>query len=328
MDQLFEFELPNELIAQEPANPRDHARLLVYDRTSKVIIDDYFYNLAMHLPKQSLVVANNTKVDHCRYLFDAGRTEIFAIEAVNDKTVRAMVRPGKKFRLHANVTLLEGITATVTSIDEDGIRTIVFDVPRDDPRLVAASHVPLPPYIAQNDTLAAEYQTIYARKQGSLAAPTAGLHFTPELQQAISEEYGWAEVTLDVGLGTFASISEHNFTSGKLHAEHYHIDSTTYDQVRTASHVTAIGTTTLRTLESIYSTDVPVFDGDTDIFIRPGYVFHRVDSLITNFHLPKTSLLLLVEAFLGSRSELEGIYRHAIDQNYRFYSFGDAMLII
>jgi S-adenosylmethionine:tRNA ribosyltransferase-isomerase len=193
---------------------------------------------------------------------------------------------------------------------------------------VAASHVPLPPYIKQNDTLAAEYQTIYAKKLGSLAAPTAGLHFTKELQEKVSTAFGWDEVTLEVGLGTFAKLNDENFSSGKLHAETYSISQQTHEHIHMAKHVTAVGTTSLRALESIFSKNPPILEGTTDIFIRPGYQFGRVDSLITNFHLPSTSLLLLVEAFVGSREMLENIYMHAITEKYRFYSFGDAMLIL
>jgi S-adenosylmethionine:tRNA ribosyltransferase-isomerase len=337
MDGLFDFDLPSALIAQSPASPRDHARLLVYDRATGCIADDFFYNLCEFLPKETLVVANNSRVAHCRYLFDGGRTEIFAVESLNDHTVRAMVRPGKRFRLGDKIMLEGGVGAGVTAVDDNGLRTIVFDCALDDPRLVNASHVPLPPYIKQDDTLAAEYQTIYARRSGSLAAPTAGLHFTPELKQKVADEFGWAEVELEVGLGTFASLSDKNFASGSLHSEKYSVDPTEYDRIAAAPHVTAIGTTTLRTLESILrnkraSSKARPRNGDiggmTDIFIRPGYEFARVDSLVTNFHLPSTSLLLLVEAFIGSRSELERIYLHAIAEKYRFYSFGDAMLII
>ena len=326
MDSLYTFELPEELIAQTPANPRDHARLLVYDRRSKTITDDYFYNLAKYLPKNTTVVANNTKVNHCRYLFHGNKTEIFVVEAVNDKTVRAMIRPGKKFKLGESTVLDEGLVVTTTNIDSDGIRTLRFNVPRDDDSLVRASHVPLPPYIEQNDTLAEEYQTIYAKNLGSLAAPTAGLHFTPELKKQIQDTFGWQEVTLEVGLGTFAPLSISNFTSGTLHAEKYVVEEKISDEISTAKHITAVGTTSLRTLESIAKTGVLM--GETDIFIQPGYEFKRVDSLITNFHLPSTSLLLLVEAFVGSRTELDRIYTHAIKGKYRFYSFGDAMLII
>ena len=327
MQKLFDFELPRELIAQEPASPRDHARLLVYDRRSQTITDDYFYNIAQYLNPQTTIVVNNTKVNHCRYLFDSGKTEIFVIEAVNDITVRAMVRPGRKFKVGMRVELEDQLYAEVKNIDKDGLRTLEFSVPRNDPRLIKASHVPLPPYIAQKDSLAEEYQTVYAKKEGSLAAPTAGLHFTPELANRLASQFDWHEVTLNVGLGTFAPLSDENFKTNTLHSETYSVSQDVYDAVRTADHVTAVGTTSLRTLESVFQNDTPVLNGDTDIFITPGFEFKRTNSLITNFHLPSTSLLLLVEAFLGSREELEKIYYHAIADKYRFYSFGDAMLL-
>jgi S-adenosylmethionine:tRNA ribosyltransferase-isomerase len=326
VDNLYTFELPERLIAQSPAKPRDHARLLVYNRGTKQIVDDYFYNLTHYLPEDTLIVANNTKVNHCRYLFHGAKTEIFVVEAVNDRTVRGMVRPGKKFRLGESTVLGDGLVVTTTHIDDDGIRTLQFNRPRNDVRLFRASHVPLPPYIEQNDVLADEYQTIYAKTEGSLAAPTAGLHFTPELKKQVTAQFGWEEITLEVGLGTFASLSEKNFQTKSLHEESYHVSEEANKRIFVAEHVTAVGTTTLRTLESIALNGQTV--GTTDIFIQPGDSFKRVNSLITNFHLPSTSLLLLVEAFVGSRSDLENIYTHAITKEYRFYSFGDAMLII
>lgn len=328
MENLFDFDLPEELIAQAPASPRDHARLLVYNRTTKQITDDYFYNLCDHLPQDTLVVANNTKVNHCRYLFNDSKMEIFVVEAVDDKTVRAMIRPGKKFKLGESTVLDTGLVVTTTHIDKDGIRTLKFNLPRNDERLVTASHIPLPPYIQQNDSLADEYQTIYAKQLGSLAAPTAGLHFTPELKDKVEKQFGWAEVTLEVGLGTFSKLSSENFTTGTLHSEDYRVGKDAVNSIENAKHVTAIGTTSLRTLESMYAHMPLLESGSTSIFIIPGYAFKRVDALVTNFHLPSTSLLLLVEAFLGSRSELERIYAHAIAEKYRFYSFGDAMLIL
>lgn len=371
MEELYSFELPGALIAQEPASPRDHARLLVYDRTTQKITDDYFYNLLKYLDPKTLVVANNSKVKHCRYLFNNSKTEIFAVETLNDRTVRALVRPGKKFKLGSEIDLGEGLTAKVTAINEEGLRTIVFSTRLDDEILVRASHVPLPPYIKQNDDLAEEYQTIYARRLGSLAAPTAGLHFTKKLKDKVAQDFDWAEVTLEVGLGTFASLSEANFRTMSLHSEKYEVDSDIAKKIASAIHITAVGTTTLRTLETLFQqpTQPPSppqeacrgslpracrgrasekqkdgivawqeacrgrasesrKGGMTDIFITPGYEFRRVDSLITNFHLPSTSLLLLVEAFVGNRAELERIYNHAIHEKYRFYSFGDAMLII
>ena len=326
MDELYNFELPEDLIAQSPANPRDHAKLLIYTRKTGVIVDDYFYNLANYLPSNTTLVANNTKVDHCRYLFDGGKTEIFVIDAVNDRTVKALVRPGRKFKVGKTLELAEGLNANILDVDENGVRTIQFNKPRSCDDLIVASHVPLPPYIQQNDLLAEEYQTIYAKLPGSLAAPTAGLHFTPELKDGISEKFQWQEITLSVGLGTFAPLKEENFVTNKLDSESYHISESVWQNIANAKHVTAVGTTTLRTIESVAISGK--LKGDTEIFITPGYNFVRVDSLITNFHLPKTSLLLLVEAFLGSRKDIEKIYTHAISERYRFYSFGDGMLIL
>lgn len=323
------FELPEALIAQEPASPRDHARMLVYNRATKTITDDYFYNVLNYLPDPTCVVVNNSKVEHCRMLFSEGKREVFVLESANNKTIRALVRPGKVFKLGKTVELTPNVSVAVTAIDEDGIRTLEFSENTDHPDLIAAQHVPLPPYIAQNDTLAAEYQTIYAKDLGSKAAPTAGLHFTPELVKKVKAERDWAEVTLHVGLGTFASLTEEQLQSGHLHEEHYEINADTASKITNAPHVTAVGTTSVRTLESAWKNGALTPEATaTDILIQPGYQFKRVNSLITNFHLPGTSLLLLVAAFLGSEEELMIIYSHAIAQNYRFYSFGDCMLII
>lgn len=327
LDNL-QFKLPSELIAQEPVSPRDHARLLVYDRKTRQISDGYFYELLNYLPESTCVVVNNSKVEHCRMLFGGGKREIFVLEKANDRTVRALVRPGKAFRLNSVVQLTDTVSAQVTAIDKEGIRTITFSENLDHPDLITAQHVPLPPYIQQNDELAAEYQTIYAKDLGSKAAPTAGLHFTPELTKKVQKERDWAEVTLHVGLGTFAALTEDNFKAGRLHEERYEINALTAEQITKAPHVTAVGTTSVRTLESAWRDGrVQAEEKSTDILIQPGYAFKRVNSLITNFHLPGTSLLLLVAAFLGSEEELMAIYSHAIKQNYRFYSFGDAMLI-
>lgn len=326
MLEKLTFDLPKSLIAQNPASPRDHARLLVYDRKSQTIVDDSFYNLLDYLPDPTCVVVNNSKVEHCRLLFNEGKTEIFIVEKANNNTVRALVRPGKHFRLHQEVLLKSNITATVTHIDDEGLRTLKLSVPLDHPDVIAAQHVPLPPYIAQNDKLAEEYQTRYAKDAGSKAAPTAGLHFTDELIKAVKSSRDWAEITLHVGLGTFASLTEENFTSNTLHSERYEVHPNVAAKIKSAKHVTAVGTTSVRTIESFMSTGK--LSHDTDIFIQPGYKFKRVNSLITNFHLPGTSLLLLVAAFIGSEDELLRIYEHAISNKYRFYSFGDAMLVV
>ena len=380
---MISFDLPKELIAQEPARPRDSAKLLVYDRVSKTITDSVFSELDMYLHPETTLVLNNSKVENCRWLFakpstpaslpkgEALRTasfsrisssasgeprvavpevrlagesqrftetassvdglgardiEIFVLEKLDQYTVRALVRPGKKFKLGATTELTDWLMAETTAIDDEGIRTIRLNVMHDDERLRVIEHVPLPPYIAQNDTLAAEYQTVYAKPLGSKAAPTAGLHFTDELLDAVRANHAVEEVTLHVGLGTFAGLTDENFKTGKLHEEWYEVDSSVAEKITQASHVTAVGTTTVRTLES-YTTSGDLMSA-TSIFIQPGYEFQRVNSLITNFHLPGTSLLLLVEALVGSEAELQRIYDHAIQQKYRFYSFGDAMLIL
>jgi S-adenosylmethionine:tRNA ribosyltransferase-isomerase len=326
----FDFTLPSELIAQTPASPRDAAKLLVYNRALGTITDATFRDIDTYLPPTTTVVLNNTKVDKCRLRF--GAMEVFVLESVNDRTVRALIKPGPKFKLHKTVPLAEGIEAEVTAVDPEGIRTLAFNCPLDDARLDAYRLTPLPPYIAQNEALSAEYQTVYAKQSGSKAAPTAGLHFTPQLLQSLGQTHQIAEITLDVGLGTFAPLRDEHIAQQHLHQETYTIDPPTADILNQADHLTAVGTTTVRTLESaaLIQKGRPTFrpvEGSTEIFIQPGYQFKAVSAMVTNFHLPKTSLLMLVAAFMGYEPMMK-CYQHAIDQQYRFYSFGDAMLII
>lgn len=326
----FDFQLPEELIAQSPAHPRDHARLLVYDRKSKSITDDYFYNLGKHLPRNATLVVNNSKVEKCRLLFDGGKKELFVTDVKNDTTVQALVRPGKKFKLGSEVQLSDKITAKVTHVAEDGLRTLVLSHNLESAEMEEFKFTPLPPYIAQDESLADEYQTVYAKDLGSKAAPTAGLHFTEELINRLeSEGISKAEVTLHVGLGTFAPVKTENLDEHKMHEEWYLLNSETSDALNKAEHIAAVGTTSVRVLESLSSENRKFLpqNGATDIFITPGYKFKAVDSLITNFHLPKSTLLMLVSAFMGY-DEMHKLYQHAIDEKYRFYSFGDAMLIL
>jgi S-adenosylmethionine:tRNA ribosyltransferase-isomerase len=323
---MIDFELPKELIAQEPASPRDSARLLVYSRADKTIIDTVFSELPKYLDANTTLVVNNSKVENCRWLFDSGKTEIFVLEKLDTHTIRALIRPGSKFKIGQKSAINDWLSVETTAIDDDGIRTLKLNIQHDDNRLRAVEHVPLPPYIAQNDTLAEEYQTIYAKPLGSKAAPTAGLHFTDKLLNKIRSKHDYLEVTLHVGLGTFANLTDENYETGKLHAEWYEIKPEIADRLQSAKHITAVGTTTVRTLESwAVSGDLM---SSTDIFIQPGFKFKAVNSMITNFHLPGTSLLLMVASFVGSETELQRIYDHAIAENYRFYSFGDAMLIL
>jgi S-adenosylmethionine:tRNA ribosyltransferase-isomerase len=319
----FDFVLPDRLVAQTPARPRDHARLLVYDRATQVLTDDYFYNLEQYLPKATTLVLNNSKVEKCRLRI--GSTEVFVLETINPTTVRALVHPGKKFK--KGEVKINDFTFTVDDIADDGIRTIRLDRPLDDPSFDAYRLTPLPPYIAQDENLAEEYQTVYADPLGSKAAPTAGLHFTPELLNNIRAKHPVAEVTLHVGLGTFAPVKTDDLSHHVMHEEHFDIDEATARILNAAARRTAVGTTSVRVLESA-SHPFRAESGATNIFITPGYEFQSVDALITNFHLPKSTLLMLVAAFIGSVDELHRIYAHAIAEQYRFYSFGDAMLIL
>lgn len=318
----FDFVLPDKLIAQTPAHPRNQAKLLVYDRATKKITDDYFYNLEKYLPANTTLAVNNSKVEKCRMRF--GDVEVFVLETLNPTTIQALVRPGRKFKL--GTAEVEGFKFSVDYIAEDGIRTMRLDRPLDDQSFDKHRLTPLPPYIAQDESLADEYQTVYADPLGSKAAPTAGLHFTPEQLKDIRESHAYAEVTLHVGMGTFAPVKT-DIKHHIMHEEKYLLTPVTAKTLNNAKHITAVGTTTVRVLESAHH-PFKEQSGSTAIFITPGYQFKKVDSLITNFHLPKSTLLMLVSAFLGSVEELHQIYAHAIKEEYRFYSFGDAMLIL
>jgi S-adenosylmethionine:tRNA ribosyltransferase-isomerase len=326
----YDYDLPDRLIAQEPAHPRDHARLLVYDRDSSQITDTHFHNLPEHLRAQTTLAVNNSKVEKCRLLFDGGKKEIFVLDTINPTTVKAMVRPGKKFKKGRTISLNNDIMAEVLDIDEDGLRILKLNPPLTHELYESHKHTPFPPYIQQNEALAEEYQTIYARPEGSKAAPTAGLHFTEALWNKIGDSgISRAQLTLHVGLGTFAPVKEENIDAHTMHSEWYRLDTAAVRRLNSSSHITAVGTTSMRMLEANRQkfSQFKSEKADTDIFIRPGYAFRAVDSLITNFHLPKSTLLMLVAAFMGY-DEMRRVYRHAIEQEYRFYSFGDAMLIL
>lgn len=323
----YQFDLPGELIAQTPAVPRDHSRLLVYNRATGEIVDAHFYDILSFLPAQSTLVLNNSKVEKARLLF--GGVEIFEVQRVNDRVVEAMVRPGRKFKAGKEVDLGDGVTATVQHVHEDGLRTLYFNLPLDHPIIEKHRHTPFPPYIDANEDLAPSYQTVYARDEGSKAAPTAGLHFTDELLASIrAAGHPIAEVTLHVGLGTFAPVKTDDISEHKMHHEYYSISEEMAAVLNGSRHRVAVGTTSVRVLESaIHEGTYTRSAGSTDIFITPGYAFKGVDALITNFHLPGSTLLMLVSAFAGF-DETRRIYRHAIENRYRFFSFGDAMLIL
>ena len=326
----FNYNLPEELIAQKPAEPRDHSRLLVFYRETGEIKDDYFYNIGNHLPAGTSLVVNNSKVEKCRLLFKGGKVEVFVTKVINNRVVEALVRPGKKFREGKEFELIDGITAKTIQIAEDGIRTLELSHSLDDPKLEPFKHTPFPPYIERDESLADRYQTVFAKDLGSKAAPTAGLHFTPNLIKKLKEQgIEKKEVTLHVGLGTFAPVKTEKIEEHIMHSEWYRVTPEQAAELNRSKSITAVGTTSVRVLESVPKKEgkfIPS-SGDTDIFITPGYRFKSVDHLITNFHLPKSTLLMLISAFAGFE-ETRKIYDHAIREKYRFYSFGDAMLIL
>jgi S-adenosylmethionine:tRNA ribosyltransferase-isomerase len=356
----FDFYLPEELIAQHPAVPRDTSRLLVYDRTSDTIVDDYFYNLDKYLPEHSTIVVNNSKVEKARIQIE--NHEIFVLRQLDTNRIEALVRPGKKFKTGKQLVYSGGLKVDVDAVLDDGVRILSVFPELSSDAWTPFRLTPFPPYMKQDESLAGNYQTVYAKDEGSKAAPTAGLHFTDELISRITERgHPFAEITLHVGLGTFAPVKVDLIQDHHMHSEWYSIGEETARILNQSTHITAVGTTSARTLESIANVEnqsvsqedsskgragdikshksgnnaqitsarrnFTAGSGSTDIFITPGYRFKAVDSLITNFHLPKSTLLMLVASLTGF-DEMHKIYRHAIQNKYRFYSFGDAMLII
>lgn len=324
----FDFELPKALIAQGPTRPRNNSRLLVYNRLSQTITDDYFYNLEKYLLPRTTLVLNNSKVEKNRLKFDT--TEIFILEEIDPTTIRALVKPGKRFKTGITFKhLLDGMELKVKTLktDVEGIRTLSFNLPLKHATLDKYRLTPLPPYIAQDESLHHAYQTVYAKSTGSKAAPTAGLHFTSSQLEKLSKKHPIVELTLHVGLGTFSPVKSQDISKHIMHFEEYIVSQNAAEQLNQAKSLTAVGTTSLRVLEAT-GPDFIKSSKKTDIFITPGYKFKSVDSLITNFHLPKSTLLMLVAAYIGSVEEVLRVYNYAIEKRYRFYSFGDAMLIL
>lgn len=326
----FDYNLPEHFIAQKPADPRDHSRLMVFDRKTGEITDDRFYNIGKYLPQDTSLIVNNSRVEKCRLLFQDGNLEIFVTKSIDPHTVEAMVRPGKKFKPGRQITLDGEIHAEVLETTKDGLRILRLSHSIDDSKLDSFKYTPFPPYMQQDESLADRYQTVYAKDEGSKAAPTAGLHFTPRL---LKELDGMGiqkkEVTLHVGLGTFAPVKADRIDEHVMHSEWYRITEKQAEGLNQSKSLTAVGTTSVRVLESAVN-ESGKFDacsGETDIFIKPGFQFRSVDHLITNFHLPKSTLLMLVSAFT-SLEDVKRMYEHAVREEYRFYSFGDAMLIL
>jgi S-adenosylmethionine:tRNA ribosyltransferase-isomerase len=304
----LDYELPPELIAQHPAERRDASRLLVYDRGSGAVRHRTFADLPDELHGE-LAVVNDTKVVPARIPISSPRGEVLLLERLDDGTWQALARPTRRLKAghrYGPVELLEHLGEGRWHVRLDG---------------EPAGETPLPPYITEQLRDPSRYQTVYAREPGSAAAPTAGLHFTPALLERLDP----ARMTLHVGLDTFRPVTEERLEEHRIHGERYAVESREWERIRAAKRVLAVGTTTVRVLETLARGGA--LAGRTELFITPGFEFRRVDALLTNFHLPRSTLLALVMAFAGIE-ETRRLYRIAVQERYRFYSFGDAMLIL
>jgi S-adenosylmethionine:tRNA ribosyltransferase-isomerase len=336
----FDYDLPPEAIAQQPLPERDASRLLVLDRASGEIQHKAFRDLPDLLRPGDLLVVNRSRVIPARLLGrrpGGGAAELLLVRQVDGPLWEALVRPGRKLRPGTLITISEELHARVESeaLGRDGRRQVRLHAPDLDSALDSLGHTPLPPYIRRDDTPAdrERYQTIYAKERGSIAAPTAGLHFTRDLRQRLTQRgIRWAEVVLHVGPGTFKPVTVDDVSAHTVEPEAFAIPEATATAIAetraTNGRVVAVGTTTVRTLESAIRLDgsLEARRGETDLVIVPGFRFRVTDALLTNFHLPRSSLLLLVSAFAG-RDRILAAYRNAIEHGYRFYSYGDAMLI-
>ena len=331
----FDYALPEELIAQEPLSDRSAARMLVLYRSEGRWEDRGFLEFPSFVRPGDALVLNNSRVFPSR-LFGVrsggtARVEVFLVRSLTDDrlTWQALVRPGRKVPVGERIQFSDRLSATVLERAEHGERTIRFECNGDIfTALEQYGHMPLPPYIrrADREEDRSRYNTVFAAVTGSVAAPTAGLHFTPEiLEHCRNAGAEVAHVTLHVGLGTFAPLHAATLEEVQLHREVYEVDPAALETIRGASRRIAVGTTTVRTLETVYQTGA--LRGETSLFIYPGYQFGAVDAMLTNFHLPKSSLLVLVSALAGRELILEA-YNHAVKEQYRFFSYGDCMLIL
>ncbi|MBR3134566.1 MAG: tRNA preQ1(34) S-adenosylmethionine ribosyltransferase-isomerase QueA [Clostridia bacterium] len=334
----FNYDLPEELIAQVPIKNRDESRLMILDRKNLTIEDKIFKDIVDYLEPGDCIVRNNTKVIPAR-LYGKKETganvEFVLLKNIEGDMWEAMVRPGNKLHKGAKVKFGDGLlNAEVMETTEDGTRIVEFKYDGIFNEILdQIGLMPLPPYIHESLKENDRYQTIYAKYDGSAAAPTAGLHFTPELFNRIKEKgIEIANVTLHVGIGTFRPVKEKNIEEHHMHTEHYYIKKEDAEKINKAklsgNRVIAVGTTSCRTLETISDENgmVKECEGDTGIYIYPGYKFKCIDGLITNFHLPESTLIMLVSAFAG-RDYIMKAYKHAVEEKYRFFSFGDAMFI-
>ena len=336
----FDFDLPEELIAQTPLKDRTSSRLLVVDKTTHSIEDKHFSDLLDELEEGDTLVVNNTRVLPARLYGTKEETgahiEVLLLTNTEGDKWETLVKPAKRMKVGSVVSFGDGrLKATVVEELDQGGRIIEFSYEGVFLEVLESlGEMPLPPYIKERLEDKERYQTVYAKENGSAAAPTAGLHFTEELMQKIREKgVNIVPVTLHVGLGTFRPVSVDSLEDHKMHSEYYNVSKETADMIeatkKAGKRVIAVGTTSIRTLETVARDNdgnvVPA-SGWTDIFISPGYEFGVVDAFVTNFHLPKSTLVMLVSAYLGREFTLEA-YQHAIEERYRFFSFGDAMFV-
>ena len=335
----FYYDLPEELIAQTPVEPRDSSRMMVYNRKTKEVLHKHFYDVIDFLNEGDALIVNDSRVLPARIygtkIPTGANVEFLLLKQVKDKVWETLVKPGKKARTGDSFTFGDGImTGKVIDVLEDGNRIVEFKCDSNFyETLDKIGQMPLPPYIHEKLKDKERYQTVYSHELGSAAAPTAGLHFTDELLEKIKAKgikIGY--VTLHVGLGTFRPVKVDDVTTHKMHSEHYEVPEETAKLIeetkKNGKRVVAVGTTSCRTLESVakeHGKVVPC-EGWTDIFIYPGFEFKVLDGLITNFHLPESTLIMLVSAFAGY-DEVMGIYKEAVKEKYRFFSFGDSMFI-
>ncbi|MBQ7007854.1 MAG: tRNA preQ1(34) S-adenosylmethionine ribosyltransferase-isomerase QueA [Ruminococcus sp.] len=336
----FYYELPDELIAQTPVEPRNSSRLMHINKADGSIDHDHFYNLCNILKKGDLLVMNDSRVIPARLygekLDNQTFIEFLLLEQKGDKIWEIICRPGKKAKVGTKFSFGNGrLIAEVIEVKDDGNRIVKFECEGNFfTALEDVGQMPLPPYITEKLEDKERYQTVYSKELGSSAAPTAGLHFTEEMLAQLKEiGVNIAFVTLHVGLGTFRPVKEDNVLDHKMHSEHYYLPKETADLInetkKNGGRVISVGTTTCRTLESVatFYNEIAEHEGYTDIFIYPGYQFKVIDGLITNFHLPESTLIMLVSAFLGYDNTMNA-YKTAVEEKYRFFSFGDSMCIL
>ncbi len=338
----FYYDLPEELIAQSPSDERDGCRLMLLDKENGRVEHKIFRDVIDYLRPEDILVVNSSKVIPARLLGVTEKTggdmELLLLRMLENGEWETLVRPGKRAKVGASFNFSGILRATVTSIVDGGNRTVKFEYDTEKYKniyevLDVIGNMPLPPYITKKLENKEDYQTVYAKEEGSAAAPTAGLHFTDELLDKIrAKGVGYAEVTLHVGLGTFRPVKVDKIADHEMHGEYFHISKEVADEINRrrakGGRVIAVGTTSCRVLESASDENgiLHPMNAETAIFIYPGYKFKAIDALITNFHLPESTLIMLISALAG-RDNVMNAYKTAVEERYRFFSFGDAMLI-